>query len=115
MSPTDDRLPLFVFGTLRVGHSNHRYLAGKFVRVQDAKLPGYRKFQPLMIEPAEGTFVPGELFTIKEHLYEETLRGCDSLEGIPAGRTKGPYYDRIAVEVALETGTARAWAYVKPT
>lgn len=114
MTATNPQLPLFVFGTLRVGHSNHRYLAGRFHRVQKAKLSGYRKTQPLMIEPSANDFVQGELFTIKSSIYIATLRGCDSLECIPQGQTKGPYYERIQVDVETDSGVIRAWAYVSP-
>lgn len=116
----DEQLPLFVFGTLRVGHSNHRLLRGRYLRVLDAELLGYRRIQPLMIAPSADGCVDGELFFIKPDRYELTLSECDRLEGIPEGQTSGPFYARIEVTVHVSNEShespdgLRAWAYVMP-
>lgn len=107
----DERLPLFVFGTLRRGECNHHYLAGRYVECVPAVLPGYAVVDELMIAPRPGREVPGELFTLDPDRYVETLRGCDDLEEIPPGTLAGDWYRRAVVTVRTEEGEVRAWAY----
>jgi len=66
------RLPLFVFGTLRRGHRNHHYLAGRYVSVVPALLPGYQRLHELMIVRASGGVVDGELFELTPEIYDTT-------------------------------------------
>lgn len=110
-----EQLPLFVFGTLRRGECNHRaYLAGKYTRMLPATLSGFQRIHPLMIVPSPGGAVDGELYFLRRESYTATLRHCDSLEGIPPGRTAGDEYRRIRVEVQTPEGPVTAWAYVQP-
>jgi len=106
------QLPLFVFGTLRLGHCNHHYLDGRFQRVIPALLRDYIRIHPLMIVPQPGGVVEGELFFLKEEIYDATLAGCDELEEIPRGQLAGPEYQRKAVPVETLEGMFVAWAYV---
>lgn len=107
-------LPLFVFGSLRRGKENHHYLDGGYDRQLPATLNGFRRSEPLMIVEASGGQVDGELYFIRAETYASTLRACDDLEGIPAGKTVGPEYRRIEVTVETPEGSFRAWAYVHP-
>lgn len=116
-----ERLPLFVFGTLRRGESNHDpYLKGRFDRVVAARLPGYRRGTaahgfPAAIPCADaGSCVTGELFDLTPTLYESTLAHIDRLESLSPGEVVGPFYDRAAVLVETDGGTVRAWAYISP-
>lgn len=103
--------PLFVFGTLRRGEWNHHYLAKRFDRVLPAVLPGFRRRGTLMIERGDGGEVAGELFFLVPEKYDETLRECDRLEGIPPGKLVGESYRRILVTVETADGPFEAWCY----
>ena len=111
---SSQRLPLFVFGTLRRGHENHHYLAGYFERMLPANLHGYARIQPLMIAPLPGGLVDGELYFLGQDEYDSTLAGCDELEEIPPGELVGWEYQRKRVVVETSEGLCDAWAYVQP-
>lgn len=110
----DDRLPLFVFGTLRQGHVNHHYLEGLYADMVPAVLPGYRRLHPLMIAQDATGEVDGELYVLTPETYGRTLAGCDELEEIPPGQLVGHEYQRKQVEVRTAHGPVIAWAYVQP-
>lgn len=114
MTGAVERLPLFVFGTLRRGHCNHQYLAGHYDRVQPAVLRGYARLHELMIAPRAGGEVDGELFTLQPDDYDITLAHCDELEDIPPGQLVGHEYQRKRVRVETADGVVDAWAYVQP-
>ncbi|HEX6985467.1 MAG TPA: gamma-glutamylcyclotransferase family protein [Planctomycetaceae bacterium] len=111
---TDDRLPLFAFGTLRRGQANHHYLAGRYERVVPARLPGYAVVGPLMIDRSAGSVVPGELFFLRPGTYDATLAACDELEGVTPRSSRYAEYERRRVRVLTDIGEFDAWAYVKP-
>lgn len=109
-----DSLPLFVFGTLRSGMCNHHLIHGRYDRRLQARLFGYRRAAPLMIEPAPHDCVEGELFFLTPEITPEVMADCDELEGIPVGEIRGPHYERVEVTVETPAGDFQAWAYVKP-
>lgn len=107
--------PLFVFGTLRRGESNHHYLAGTFERWLPATLRDFRRFTaahgfPTIVRCPLAQ-VDGELFFIRPELYEQTLRQCDLLEDLPPGLLAGPYYRRMLVRIQTAEGEHDAWVY----
>ncbi len=110
--------PLFVFGTLRRGESNHHFLAGHFDRWLPATLRDFQRttaahgFPGIVRSPGE--HVVGELFFIRPAEFAETLRGCDLLEDILPGTLSGAYYQRAQVIVETGDGRFTAWAYVDP-
>lgn len=111
-------LPIFVFGTLRLGESNHHYLAGAYRRVLPAILPGFRRGVaphgfPAAI-PDHAASVDGELYFLDPDRYAETLAACDALEDLPPGELVGEFYRRAAVQVETAEGTCQAWAYIDP-
>ena len=110
----NDRLPLFVFGTLRYGECNHHLLEGNYERMVSAELPGFSRIHPLMIVLDEDDTVEGELYFIDPLNYEETIQSCDRLEGISPGKTAGENYRRIRTPVETEEGAITAWVYVHP-
>ena len=110
-----ERLPLFVFGTLRHGHVNHRFLDGHFERMISANLHGYERLHALMIAPAREGVVDGELYFLNSFEYDATLAGCDELEEIPLGQLAGHEYERRRVTVVTGAGDVTAWAYVQTT
>ena len=116
MSPTrsSDRLPLFVFGTLRLGHENHHYLDGHYEQMLAANLHGYARRHPLMIARQADGVVDGELYFLADDEYDATLAGCDELEELPPGELVGRDYERKRVTVTTVSGPFEAWAYVQP-
>lgn len=114
--PIMDQLPLFVYGSLRQGESNHHYLAGRFDRLLPATLQGFRRGIGAhgfpVIGACGGESVAGELYFIRPGLYAETLQGCDELEEIPPGATAGALYRREPVIVATSAGSLAAWVYI---
>ncbi|MBA3314063.1 MAG: gamma-glutamylcyclotransferase [Planctomycetota bacterium] len=111
----DDHLPLFAFGTLRRGHVNHHYLAGRYERVIAARLPDYAVVAPLMIDRSHGGSVPGELFFLRPGVYEAAMADCDELEGVTPRLSRYATYQRRRVTVLTDQGSFEAWAYVRPT
>jgi len=111
-------LPLFVFGTLRRGESNHDRLAGRYDRWLPATLHNFKRATAEhgfpQVSPSPGDQVAGELFFIHPADFQETLRACDVLEDIPPGQLVGPYYQRAQVAVETATGCVAAWAYIDP-
>lgn len=107
-------LPLFAFGTLRRGETNHHYLAGAYDRVLAARVAGFARVEPLMIARQAGAAVDGELFFLTSATYAETLCGCDNLEELAPGSLIGHEYRRIAVRVQTDVGEFLAWAYSRP-
>lgn len=113
-----ERLPLFVFGTLRRGEENHHYLAGRYDRVRAASLPDFRRETAAHGYPAAvaapGESVEGELFFLTPQHYDAVLRDCDLLEDLPPDKLVGEYYCRARVSVITPDETLTAWAYIDP-
>ena len=108
------RLPLFVFGTLRLGHANHHYLDGHYEQMLAASLHGYARLHALRIARQADGVVDGELYFLDDDNYDATLAGCDALEEIPPGQLVGCDYERKRVTVSTISGPFEAWAYVQP-
>ncbi len=105
------RYKLFVYGTLKRGFCNHRYLEGcQFVAPVSTKkrypLVAPKKWYPYLIDaPGEGEQIEGELY---ETDYK-TLRRIDRLEEYPR------YYGRKYIEVVDKEGKCyKALCYVLP-
>ncbi|MDG9717053.1 gamma-glutamylcyclotransferase [Streptomyces sp. DH24] len=112
-----ERLPFFVYGTLRPGEPHHdALLRGRTGAEEPARLtgavlyagPGY----PYAVEEPGGT-VHGDLVTARPEAYDELLRALDRLEEYTPGDPRS-LYERVARDV-VRTGdgaTVRAWVYV---
>ena len=118
MPAPEEQLPLFVYGTLRQGESNHDWhLGGRFLRVvtacltQHVRRVGHHGY--FVVVPAAGEQVEGELFFLDPVGYSETLERCDRLEEIPPGALEGAWYARRVVTVESGTATHRAWVYLQ--
>ncbi|MGW7076148.1 gamma-glutamylcyclotransferase family protein [Streptomyces sp. NPDC054871] len=112
-----DRLPFFVYGTLRPGESNHDvHLRGRVGDGSPARLSGAVLYEgpgyPYLVEEPEGGPVRGELITALPSAYDRLLADLDVLEDYAPGDPRN-LYERVVREVTLLDGTAaRAWVYV---
>ena len=102
-----ERLPFFVYGTLRKMFHNHGFIINAFKDVEDAEINGILTFEnglPWVYSPdCEGLTVKGELYTMSDHIYDDVLRVLDRLEGHPT------MYTRTEVET-LEGN--KCWCYI---
>lgn len=112
------RLPVFVYGTLRIGQPNyhrlllaspdHRTAPG---HVDGWELRGADAGFPWAV-PAAGGRIVGDLITVAADAYHTVLARLDQLEGCnPHHPGGGNLYDRIAVDVTTAAGVAPAWMY----
>ncbi|MFD4479642.1 gamma-glutamylcyclotransferase family protein [Streptomyces sp. NPDC058471] len=117
MRPEGDRLPFFVYGTLRPGERNHDvHLRGRVGAESPARLPGAVLYEgpgyPYLLEDPEGGPVCGELITALPSAYDRLLADLDALEVYAPGDPRN-LYERVVREVTLLDGsTTRAWVYV---
>ncbi|MFI6087035.1 gamma-glutamylcyclotransferase family protein [Streptomyces sp. NPDC051218] len=112
-----ERLPFFVYGTLRPGEPNHDvHLRGSVEAEPPALLPGAVLYEgpgyPYLVEAPEGGPVRGELITPLPSAYDRVIADLDVLEDYAPGDPRN-LYERVEREVTLLGGvTARAWVYV---
>ncbi len=101
--------PVFVYGTLRKGGSNHFRMAGADF-TGEGKISGwmYRiDWYPALVCGGE-TFVIGELYRVDD----ATLVALDRFEGITPDATEPREYRRVKVAVNLSKGeTEEAWVW----
>lgn len=97
-------MKVFVYGTLKKGHGNHRVMElsnGKFLAECETQYDGFAMVHlggfPGVIKTTDGTTIKGELYEV------EHLEALDALEGYP-----NLYYRE---QVALSCG-ATAWMYL---
>ena len=104
---------VFVYGTLRPGHGNHRVAARWNPTATPASLDGFALydgpgFPYAAVQP--GRRIVGDLLEFPADLWPDALADLDSLEGYPH------HYGRslVTVDVAsTEVGDRRtAWVYV---
>ncbi|PSJ27780.1 hypothetical protein B7P34_15655 [Streptosporangium nondiastaticum] len=117
MAAEQERLPVFVYGTLRPGQANHgRYLRGRTVAEEPARLRGAVLFEgpgyPYAVAEPGGE-VRGELVRVAPGAYAAVLASLDELEGCAADGT-GELYVRVVRPVLTEgaEGAVRAWVYL---
>lgn len=113
---TKERLPIFVYGTLRPGGKNYlHFLAGRTVDEVTATAEGQLYFVAdggyPYVEPGPG-LVSGELIYLDPHHYEETLQAVDELEEYDPDNEAHSVYLRRSTTVFLADGNpAAAWIY----
>lgn len=119
-----ERLPFFVYGTLRLGEGNwRRYLEGRTLRQVPALLPNHKMFVdtfPFVTDASDGSQVVGELVYVKDEVYQAVMQDLDGLEQYDPVSDSG-WYLRVVREVesvqpVTDEGnslaqTVRAWVY----
>jgi gamma-glutamylcyclotransferase (GGCT)/AIG2-like uncharacterized protein YtfP len=106
---------VFVYGTLKRGHRNHRrYIAPHRTQIVPASVQGavlYEGDAYPMLLPGDGT-VRGELVTFLDaSAWPVALAHLDMLEGVDPGGDDG-LYRRELWPVTTEHGSVDAWVYV---
>ena len=114
-----ERLPFFVYGTLRTGEENWSiFLKGRTEQEIPAALPGHRMFVdefPFFMDSPDCSRVTGNLVFPKEALYGQVMEDLDGLEQYDPESGTG-WYLRVVREVQYvdETGClqrVKAWVY----
>lgn len=107
-----ERLPLFVYGTLRPGGSAFGRVALFVKAIARAVLAGADLYDlgayPMAL-PGDGAVV-GELLTLHDETYVYALHRLDRYEGYDARRDGGLYLRR-RVMVTTAAGLVAAWTY----
>jgi gamma-glutamylcyclotransferase (GGCT)/AIG2-like uncharacterized protein YtfP len=111
-----ERYKVFVYGTLRPGQSNYRWLlAGHTDQEQPATAPGIALFGasiPYAI-PSPGARAVGSLITITPACYDDVLTDLDRLEGYRPHRPDRSHYVRVTRTVIAADATPHtAWIYL---
>jgi gamma-glutamylcyclotransferase (GGCT)/AIG2-like uncharacterized protein YtfP len=111
-----EKLPVFVYGTLRRGQKNYpHYLQGKTLRERSATVSGHLYFvddggYPYLTSGMGRVF--GEMMELLPEQYEEILRKLDELEEYDPRDEKHSVYLRRRTEAVLEHGERiTVWAY----
>lgn len=113
-----ERLPFFVYGTLRQGQGNFRWsLEGRTSNITSARLHEHTMYSnggfPYAVPGAEGDVVVGEVMYVHDHFYEQVLDALDTLEGFTETGDPKNLYERERHFVTLEDGTQeQVWAYI---
>jgi len=110
-----EKLPVFVYGTLRSNQPNFvYYLQDKVTVVQPGYLEGgllydFGPFPGLVVTGETSQRVQGELMFLDQARYDEIMNDLDYLEDC-----KNQVYLRreIEIQAAQATTTTRAWVYV---
>jgi gamma-glutamylcyclotransferase (GGCT)/AIG2-like uncharacterized protein YtfP len=120
-SSAPEKLPVFVYGTLRPGEPNHaRWLRGRTVAEEPARLPGAVLYEgpgyPYAVTVPDGhphAEVHGDLIHPAAEHYLPLLTALDRLEDYYGPGHPDNDYERAAREVRLPGGAdVRAWVYL---
>ncbi len=107
---TASREPVFVYGTLRRGGSNHFRMDGAEF-VTDGRISGrlYRiSWYPGLVLDEAGDDIVGEVYRVDP----EMLGNLDAFEGVSAGETRDSEYRRVPATVTGPDGaTLTAWVW----
>ncbi|MEV5592356.1 gamma-glutamylcyclotransferase family protein [Streptomyces sp. NPDC052496] len=117
MSIEPERLPFFVYGTLRPGRANHaRCLRGRTASEESALVRGLSLYEgpgyPYAVTGPAEAVVHGALVQPLEGAYDAVRATLDRLEGHVPG-APGNLYERVARQTECADGrSVRAWVYV---
>lgn len=114
--------PVFVYGTLRPGGSNHHWFRGKDGNRTGASIRGYElvtngSYPYLLPAQDAGALVAGTLVFVAEQHWAEVAASLDELEDtnpvLPVDDAN--LYNRVLHEVTAQDGTVHtAWVYIPP-
>ncbi|MGW7575072.1 gamma-glutamylcyclotransferase family protein [Streptomyces sp. NPDC054765] len=117
MTTVPERLPFFVYGTLRPGEANHaRSLRGRTAAEEPARIggallyagPGY----PYATAGPADAVVHGALVLPRAADYDEVCATLDRLEDYTPGDPRN-VYERVRTEAVCADGrTVEAWVYL---
>jgi gamma-glutamylcyclotransferase (GGCT)/AIG2-like uncharacterized protein YtfP len=98
--------PVFVYGTLRPGQGNYRYLLAEHATEdRPARVRGYALYGagfPYAVRE-RGSVIQGAVVWIDPAAYIETLEGLDRLEGFRPDRPGQSHYVRVNVSATCAT------------
>lgn len=111
----DTAAALFVYGTLKQGHSNHSLLEGTITTIADGSISGrlydLGDFPALVVQGNE--IVRGEVIWLDPACVARVLSVLDRLEGFDPNDLERSLYLRIRVNTQCDDGHAvAAWTYV---
>ncbi|MEU2366710.1 gamma-glutamylcyclotransferase family protein [Streptomyces noursei] len=120
MTPEAERLPFFVYGTLRPGEANYaRTLRGRTAAEEPARITGALLYEgpgyPYATAGPADAVVHGALVRPRDADYDAVRAALDLLEGYTPGAPAGAgnLYERVATEAVCTDGRAvRAWVYL---
>lgn len=124
--------PVFVYGTLRPGMSNHHWFRGADANRVDATITGYELVTngsyPYLLPASapvgsdaagqDAPVVRGTLVFVDPADWEAVAASLDELEGTDPARPvhDDNLYNRVLAEVVTEAGeSVTAWVYIPPT
>ena len=108
----EEKLPIFVYGTLMSGFGNYmRLLHGHYTTTQKGCIHGFEMvslggFPMILNSELTDKVVCGELFWINQEEYDQVLHNLDRLEGHPS------FYIRTKVPVIVGQDVCNAYVYV---
>lgn len=113
----NERLPFFVYGTLRPGQQHYAWaLRGRTASEESASLSGLVLYEgpgfPYAVECAGEGGVRGDLVWPEAARYDEVLDVLDELEDYTPGGTRNVYERVITEATRRDGGGVRAWVYV---
>jgi gamma-glutamylcyclotransferase (GGCT)/AIG2-like uncharacterized protein YtfP len=115
MNDTTDRLPLFVYGTLRTGQGNWRHLLrGTTVSETPAVAPDHALYADgiAFAHQRAGAQVQGDLMVLPADRYDAVLARLDRLEGYDAASDSGLYLRRTCTVQTAAGATCQAFIYL---
>jgi gamma-glutamylcyclotransferase (GGCT)/AIG2-like uncharacterized protein YtfP len=108
MPPTDDYLPLFVYGSLRSGDRAAGLVDGDIITREPAVARGREVdtgvWYPGVVFGSQGD-IPGELLWLDQNAFPDVLERLDAYEGVPS------LFRRVRISVTTESGPTEAYAY----
>ena len=123
-----ERLPVFVYGTLREGESNAGVLDGYVETRTPATLPGHHLHlleypcvieaapsldpAPVLPEDRSAPAVRGDLVVLDAGSYAAALDRLDWLEGFDPADVDGSLYVRAVATVDTADGEVECWVYL---
>ncbi|SHK72870.1 gamma-glutamylcyclotransferase family protein [Streptomyces yunnanensis] len=120
MTTEAERLPFFVYGTLRPGEANYaRTLLGRTATEEPARIAGALLYEgpgyPYATAGPADAVVHGALVRPRDAEYDAVRAALDRLEGYTPGSPAGAgnLYERVPTEAVCPDGrTVRAWVYL---